>query len=109
MEEDNSAIEKLVLIELMRLNGTILGLTLGFLFGLGIFIATNILVIRGGEVVGPHLALLGEFFIGYEVTFVGSLISIFYGFGLGFVVGYVIASLYNWMASLREKQRSGNG
>ena len=108
MQEDNTAIEKFVLIELMRLNGVILGLVLGALFGCGLFIATIILVVRGGDVVGPHLALLGQFFIGYRVTFTGSIIGFFYGLGLGFVVGYMIASLYNWMASFRDKRSPKN-
>jgi tetrahydromethanopterin S-methyltransferase subunit G len=106
MQEDNDAIEKLVLIELMRLNGVILGLVLGVVFGFVIFIATIILLIKGGEPVGPHLALLGQFFIGYQVTFVGSLIGFLYGLILGFVVGFVIAGLYNWVANFREKRRS---
>jgi len=108
MQEDNIAIEKLVLIELMRLNGVILGLVLGSLFGCGIFIATIILVVRGGDVVGPHLALLGQFFIGYRVTFAGSIIGFLYGMALGFVVGYMIAGLYNWMANFREKRSPRN-
>ena len=105
MQEDNNAIEKMVLIELMRLNGLILGLVLGLLFGFGIFLATIILLLKGGEVVGPHLSLLGQFFIGYTVSFPGSLIGLVYGFFSGFGVGYIIAGLYNWMASLREKRR----
>lgn len=109
MQEDNTAIEKLVLVELMRLNGSILGLTFGFLFGIAIFIATNVLLLKGGENVGQHLALLGQFFIGYRVTFGGSIIGLLYGFGLGYVTGYLIAVLYNWMASLRERRRPGNG
>jgi hypothetical protein len=109
MQEDNNAIERLVLVELLRLNSTILGLTLGFLFGSGIFIATIILLIKGGETVGQHLALLGQFFIGYRVTFAGSLVGFLYGFGLGFVVGYLVAGLYNWMANFREKRRLRNG
>ena len=109
MQEDNNAIEKMVLIELMRLNGTILGLVLGLLFGFGIFLATNILILKGGEVVGPHLSLLGQFFIGYTVSFSGSLLGFLYGFFSGFGVGYIIAGLYNWMAGLREKHRSGRG
>jgi hypothetical protein len=64
MQEDNNAIEKLVLVELMRLNGVILGVILGLLFGLGVFLATIILLLKGGDPVGPHLALLGQFFIG---------------------------------------------
>ena len=104
MQEDNNAIERLVLIELLRLNGMILGLILGLLFGVGIFIATIILVLKGGDVVGPHLALLGQFFIGYQVTIGGSIVGFFYGLISGFLIGYIIATLYNWMASVREKR-----
>ncbi len=104
MDQDPTAIEKLVLVELMRLNGVILGLILGILFGSVIFLATIILLLKGGDPVGPHLALLGQFFIGYRVTFAGSLIGFLYGLGLGFVVGYMIASLYNWLANLRERR-----
>lgn len=107
MQGDNNAIEKLVLVELMRLNGVILGLILGLLLGLGVFLATIILLLKGGEPVGPHLALLGQFFIGYRVTFAGSIIGLLYGFGFGFVIGYMIASLYNWLANFREKHWPG--
>ena len=86
---------------LLRLNAALHGVVLGVLFGLGIFLATNWLVIKGGRVVGPHLALLGQFFIGYRVTFVGSLIGFGYGFALGFVVGFTIAWLYNRALDLR--------
>jgi hypothetical protein len=66
------------------------------------------LVVKGGETVGPHLALLGQSFIGYQVTFVGSLIGFGYGFISGFLIGYFIAAMYNRMADFREsKRRSG--
>lgn len=104
MQQDDNAVERFVLIELMRLNGVVLGLVLGLMFGFGIFIATIVLLIKGGEVVGPHLALLGQFFIGYQVTFAGSFIGFLYGLFFGFVIGYVIAGLYNWMANFREER-----
>lgn len=108
LQGDNQDLERLVLIKLMRLNGTIIGITFGLLLGFGIFIATNVLVLKGGEVVGPHLSLLGQFFIGYQVTFMGSILGLIYGFLLGLVVGYIIAALYNFMAELRERQRIDN-
>ena len=54
--------------------------------GLGVFVATNWLISEGGPVVGPHLALLGQFFIGYRVTFVGSLVGFLWAFAVGFLV-----------------------
>lgn len=81
------------------------GVVAGLLVGLGIFIATNWLVIKGGETVGPHLALLGQFFIGYRVTFVGSLIGFGWGFISGFLIGSFIAAMYNRLADFREGKR----
>jgi hypothetical protein len=86
----------------MRLNATLHGLTTGLALGLLIFIATIWLLIKGGEEIGPHLALLGQFFIGYRVTFAGSFIGLAYGFAAGFVIGFAVASIYNWSLRWRE-------
>jgi hypothetical protein len=87
--------EKLIVRSLARLDGTALGLAIGLLAGVLIFLATNALLMKGGEVIGPNLALLGQFFVGYEVSFVGSLIGMFYGMIAGFAVGWLIAFLRN--------------
>jgi len=100
--EDKKRIEEDILIRLLHLNAKVYGIVTGLLLGLVIFIATNWLVLKGGDVVGPHLALLGQFFIGYRVTFVGSLIGLAYGFALGFIVAYLVAALYNWLVRFRE-------
>ncbi len=103
MTNDRTALENVALTRLMRLNAVIQGLVTGVLAGLAIFIATNWLIIKGGTVVGPHLALLGQFFVGYRVTFVGSLVGFAYGAVLGFGVGYGVAMMYNWLAGVRER------
>ena len=103
MADDKRALESLVLTRLMRLNATVQGVVTGLIAGLAIFIATNWLIIKGGPVVGPHLALLGQFLIGYRVTFVGSLIGFAEGFVLGFGVAYGVARMYNWLADVRER------
>ena len=104
MADDKRALESLVLTRLMRLNATVQGVVTGLIAGLAIFIATNWLIIKGGPVVGPHLALLGQFLIGYRVTFVGSLIGFAYGFVLGFGAAYGVARMYNWLADVRERR-----
>ena len=84
------------------LNAKVLGLVLGLLCGLAIFIATNWLVIRGGERVGPHLQLLSQYFIGYRVTFFGSFIGFAYGLAVGTLSGAFIGWIYNKIASFRS-------
>jgi hypothetical protein len=76
------------------------GLACGVLLGLGLFIATNVLVIKGGDVVGPHLGLLGIFFPGYSVTFLGSLIGFVYAFVVGYGFGRTVSVIYNRLIGL---------
>jgi hypothetical protein len=87
----------------LRLNGNILGIVLGILGAIGIFVATNWLVLKGGDPVGPHLALLGQYFIGYRVSFVGSLVGMGYAFVVGYVVGRLIGGVYNLVVDVRTR------
>ena len=96
MIDKKDEFEKIVLTELMKMNAVISGVIFGLITGLGIFVVTIFLLIKGGEVVGPHLSLLGQFFIGYQVTFVGSIIGLLYGFGFGFLVGYLFEQCAYW-------------
>src|SRR5439155_2012936 len=72
-----------------------LGLSSGILCGLVLFAMTLVLVLRGGVVVGPHLGLLGQFFPGYTVSRLGSLVGLGYGFSAGFVAGWAFAVARN--------------
>ena len=90
-------------------NAKTFGLVFGLLFGLIIFIATNWLVIKGGYinasgeyVVGPHLQLLSHVFIGYRVSFVGSIIGFGYGFAVGTLAGALFAGIYNKIVEFRN-------
>lgn len=94
---------------ILRINSKIFGLILGLLMGSTIFIATNWLVLKGGYtdeaghyIVGPHLQLLSQFFIGYSVSFVGSAIGFIYGFACGTLAGASIGSIYNKLVQLRN-------
>ena len=82
---------------MLRLNGRAWGIAIGLLFGLGLFVATNILVLKGGPQVGPHLGLLSLYLPGYRVSFFGSLIGFVYMFVIGYAVGRLIGTVYNRM------------
>jgi hypothetical protein len=72
-----------------------LGCACAIVFGLWAFSATAILLLRGGEVVGPNLRLLSEYFLGYRVSWAGSLIGFAYAALCGFVFGYAFGTLRN--------------
>jgi len=103
MAVEDKELERVILTRLVRLNAKVNGLVTGLIAGLAIFIATNWLVLKGGRPVGPHLILLGQFFIGYHVTFLGSLIGFAYAFVCGFAAGYSIAWIYNRVAERRQR------
>jgi len=101
--------EELLFSSILRMNSQAVGLGLGILLGLGIFIATNWLVLKGGHitpggeyVVGPRLQLLSQYFIGYKVSFGGSIIGFAYGFTVGTLGGSLIAWIYNKIVDLRN-------
>ena len=87
--------DKELRVAMARLNERAWGVTVGLLFGFGLFIATIVLVIKGGPNPGPHLSLLKVYFPGYRVTFFGSIIGFVYAFVLGYALGRLIGSVYN--------------
>jgi hypothetical protein len=107
MARDVKDLEALVLVRVVRLNAVVAGVVTGLLAGLAVFVATNWLVLKGGRVVGPHLALLGQFFIGYRVSFAGSLIGFAWAFAVGFLAGAAIVWIYNRLAGLRDSAGAG--
>ena len=88
-------------VRIVRLEAVVQGIAAGLLVGLGFFVATNILVLRGGPVVGPHLSLLAQFFVGYEVSVAGSFVALAWGGVYGFLAGFFVSAVYNRVVALR--------
>jgi hypothetical protein len=79
-----------------RLDPVALGISVGLVIGLCIFLATAVLQLKGGPVVGPNLSLLRHYLPGFKATWTGAFLGfIETGIG-GFVLGNVIAGLRNW-------------
>jgi len=79
----------------MQLNQKALGLACGLLWGCAVFLATIWVVIAG---TGEHLHLLGRFYLGYSVSWLGAVIGLAWGFVDGFVGGWLLGWLYNRFA-----------
>ncbi len=96
---DKSNQDKAILMaSFAKMDPVALAVALGCISGFIIFLATGLLLIQGapeGQEIGPHLALLGIYLPGYEVTWPGAVLGAFY-FGLmGVIAGFVIATLWN--------------
>ncbi|MCL4478804.1 MAG: hypothetical protein M1381_06870 [Deltaproteobacteria bacterium] len=72
-----------------------LGLSIGLVIGLFIFLLTNYIVLHHG---GSTLIKLNQIYWGYTITFGGSLLGLIYGFVTGYIAGWLIAWFYNFFA-----------
>ena len=65
---------ELISTAVARLRAGIMAMVFAMLFGVGLFVATVWLLIRGGPFVGQHLSLLRNYFPGYSVSWPGSIL-----------------------------------
>ena len=75
-----------------------MSIAFGILLGMGLFLATAILLMQStpeGYPVGPHLALLQDYLPGYHVAWSGLIPGFLYGFGLGGIVGSLLSAFWN--------------
>ncbi|MBD3282391.1 MAG: hypothetical protein GF387_02165 [Candidatus Portnoybacteria bacterium] len=84
----------------MKLSKKALGLSLGILWGLSVFIATIYILLKGG---GNTMVLIQQFYWGYNISIGGAFLGLIYGFIDGFIGGWLIALLYNAFTKKKEK------
>ena len=87
--------EKILATTFARLDKFAFALASGTVLGFWMYLATIFLVIKGGDVTGPHLLLLVQVFAGYTVTIKGAFLALGYGFIWGFLLGWLFAYLRN--------------
>ncbi|MGH7898633.1 MAG: NAD(P)/FAD-dependent oxidoreductase [Candidatus Binatia bacterium] len=78
-----------------RLDPVALGAAFAVVVAVGLFLATAVLLVRGGPQVRAMLSLLGEYLVGYRVTWPGALIGSLEAGMVGFAFGYAAAELRN--------------
>jgi protoporphyrinogen oxidase len=108
--------EELIEAAFAKLDPVSLGTAVGIVAGVSIFIATITLLLKGGEVVGPTLALLDNVLLGFSMTWSGALVGLVEATLGGFMLGYLFAWLrnmgidaYAWLLQRRaiaESQRN---
>jgi hypothetical protein len=98
--EEGMVLADILTAAFARLDAVALGLAVGIVCGLGLFLATVALLLKGGPVVGPNLGLLGHYLIGYRVTWAGALVGLVEATVFGYVIGCVCAWLHNTLISV---------
>jgi len=85
-----------------RYDPVAMGGALGIVAALTLFLSTVLLLVRGGDPVGPNLSLLGVYFFGYQVSWVGALLGSIEAAIGGFILGFVMAKAVNLMIRIYE-------
>ena len=86
-----------------RIRTNALAVVCAFIGGLGLFVMTAWLLIQDGPHVGKHLQLLSNYFIGYRVTWGGSIVGLLYGALCGGAIGWAVGTIYNGVVNMRER------
>jgi len=103
--------DELIEAAFARLDAIALGISVGAVSGLALCIATIVLLLKGGPVVGPTLSLLNNYLIGFSVSWMGSFVGLTEATLVGFIIGFVFASLrnlgmdaYSWVLQRRAQR-----
>jgi protoporphyrinogen oxidase len=108
----NQVSDKLITATFARLDPLSLGISVGSVVGLGLFFMTIILLLKGGDVIEPNLALLRNYFPWFATTWSGAFIGMIEGGIFGFGIGLLTAWLRNWCLDAYTtllKSRAGYG
>jgi hypothetical protein len=108
-EYHEEIVEKVLRRAFARIDKLGFATALGSVAGLLVFLATILLILKDGQIVGPNLQLLHHYFVGYTVTVKGALIGMAYSFSWAFLFGWLFAYLRNFFIALfvyRVKRRT---
>jgi protoporphyrinogen oxidase len=94
--------EEQVLSAFARYDPVALGAAVGAVAGIGLFLATATLLVRGGILVGNNLSLLANYFLGYNVTWAGALVGLGEASLGGFAFGWLLARTINAVVGAHE-------
>lgn len=94
-ESEPAAQDEVIETVFARLDAVSLGAATGIVSGLSLFTATILLLLKGGPQVGATLSLLRNYLPGYEVSWVGAFMGLVDAGVIGFVGGYLLATLRN--------------
>jgi len=87
--------EVLLKVAFAPLDPVALGVAVGTVGGVGLFLATAVLLLKEGPVVGLTLSLLGQYLLEYKVTWSGACLGLVEAGVGGFMLGAVGAWLRN--------------
>ncbi|MCK5438946.1 MAG: NAD(P)/FAD-dependent oxidoreductase, partial [Gemmatimonadetes bacterium] len=91
-----------------RYDSLALGLAVAIVSGVGLFLATAWVLLRAERDSAEMLALIGQYLLGYEVSWGGAVLGFMgaglFGFVVGFGVGWLINLIIGWEETILEHE-----
>lgn len=87
----------------LRFDGNYLGLALGTIVSLGLFVSTSWLVFRGTADESNHAELLSQYLPGYTVSYVGGIIGALEIFAIIYLLSLLFSWIYNRVTLARGR------
>ena len=100
----DATVEELIRDAFARYDAVALGSAVGAVSGAALFVATAALLLRGGEDVGANLSLLGNYLLGFRMSWTGALYGLVEAGALGFAFGWLLAKLINFVIAVEEQR-----
>ena len=85
-----------------RYDAPAMGAALGLVAAVVLFVMSMVLILKGGEPIGPSLMLLSNYLPGYRMTPVGVVIGALQAGGWAFVFGFLLAHSINLVVGMIE-------
>lgn len=87
---------------MLRLNARAWALSIGLVLGSLLFIATIIRVLSGEQFPGRPFHALAAVLPGFTVSYAGAFVGFVYLFVIGYGLGWLIGTVYNFVATPRR-------
>ncbi len=95
-DKEPESVDAVIEAAFARIDSVAFGLSVGLVGGFGLFLATAVLLLKGGVQVGKTLSLLGNYLPGYAATWTGAVIGLAEAAVVGFALGFGLSGLRNW-------------
>jgi len=103
-EDEGAELRELIDASFARYDPVALGAAVAVVLGVGLFLATAVLLLQNGDgPVGPNLSLLGAYFLGYTVSWTGAILGLVEASFFGFLFGWVLAQLINALVAREQR------
>ncbi|NQS92175.1 MAG: bacteriophage holin [Chloroflexi bacterium] len=86
----------------MKINAKAFALATGLVWGINWFFLTWFMIIMDG--ISYEMTIIGRMYRGFTVSPVGSLVALLWGFMDGFLIGLLLAWIYNKLAPRFQKK-----